>query len=289
MIKLFFLTGMLFCIPMIESAIGSETSDQCFSAMKALPGKTKEAELKQACIDAQVLDSCQSELGVKIFHIDRKSNPTTKDPKRILVFALIHGDELPSGSVSRSWIERLATIQPRNTWRVVPILNPDGVKKKTRFNANGVDINRNFPTNNWDKEAKAYWEKNTKKDIRRFPGKAPGTEKETKCAMAHIEDFKPNLILSLHIPYGVLDFDGPKIHPPNFPHIPWKSLGNYPGSLGRYMWVDRSKPTLTVELQSSGVVEKLEKFDKLQDISGDIVLETEKILKEKSKSAGKHK
>lgn len=260
-------------------------SDQCFETLKSLPGKTKEAELKKACAEVTVLEGCVSVNGTKIFHYDHPAKSKPEEAKRILVFSLIHGDEYDSGSVGRSWIERLTTIEPRNSWRVVPVLNPDGVKKGTRFNANGVDVNRNFPTKNWENEAIQYWEKklDKKKDPRRFPGNTAASEPETKCAMKHIDDYKPDLILSIHTPYGVLDFDGPKIPPPKFPHIPWKSLGNYPGSLGRYMWVDRSKPTLTIELQAEGVADQLDKFDKLQDISGDIVIKAEKLLKEKEK------
>lgn len=255
-------------------------SELCVQSLKNLPGKYKEEALKKSCETAAQLEKCVSEKGVPIFHVHQDARSTEKSPKKILVFSLIHGDEFPSGSVARSWMERLTLIEPRNTWRVVPVLNPDGLKNKTRYNANGVDVNRNFPTSDWDKEALSYWEKKTKKDKRRYPGAKPGTEKETLCAIAHIDDFKPDLILSIHTPYGVLDFDGPKIMPPKYPHIPWKSLGNYPGSLGRYMWVDRSKPTLTIELANTGVAEQLEKFDRLQDITGDIAIQSEKKLKE---------
>lgn len=257
--------------------------EQCFASLRELPGKHKPDQLRKACQSAAVIPACESSKGVKIFHVDKAAIATEKQPRKILVFSLIHGDEFPSGSVSRSWIERLVTIEPRNHWRVIPILNPDGLKNKTRYNANGVDVNRNFPTKDWEENAIKYWEKETKKDKRRFPGTKAGSEKETQCAMAQIDDFKPDLILSIHTPYGVLDFDGPKIRPPAFPGIPWKNLGNYPGSLGRYMWVDRSKPTLTIELHDKGVVEKLEKFDKLQDITGDIAIKAETILKGEKK------
>jgi hypothetical protein len=255
-------------------------SDFCVTSLQAIPGKVKLEELKIACSQAKMLESCVSEKGVRIFHYDKMAKPDVKDGKHILVFALIHGDEFPSGAVARSWMERLTFIEPRNSWRVVPILNPDGLKLKTRTNANGVDVNRNFPSSDWDEKALQYWEKQMKKDKRRYPGAKANTEKETRCAIAHIDDFKPDLILSIHTPYGVLDFDGPKIAPPNFPHIPWKNLGNYPGSLGRYMWVDRSKPTLTIELHGNKVAEKLEQFDRLQDITGDIAIKSEKILSE---------
>lgn len=261
--------------------------EECVAALAALPGKHKPEALKLACEKAEMIEPCVSEKGVRIFHYNKAAKTDEKLPKRILVFSLIHGDEYPSGSVARSWMERLTSIEPRNHWRVVPILNPDGLKNKTRVNANGVDVNRNFPSNDWDKNALSYWEKHTKKDKRRYPGAKSNSEKETRCAIAHIDDFNPDLILSIHTPYGVLDFDGPKIRPPAFPHIPWKNLGNYPGSLGRYMWVDRSKPTLTIELHGNGVVEQLEKFDKLQDITGDIAIKSEEILKANDASKAK--
>lgn len=253
-------------------------SDLCYHELMALPGKHKKGELKKACGAVEQIPACVSEKGDRIFHYNRNAKSEEKFPKKIIVFSLVHGDEFPSGSVARSWMERLTTIEPRNHWRVVPILNPDGLKLKTRTNANGVDVNRNFPTADWEEKALLYWEKKTKKDKRRFPGHKPNSEKETKCAIAHIEDFKPDLILSIHTPYGVLDFDGPKIPPPSFPGIPWRSLGNYPGSLGRYMWVDQQKPTLTIELHEKGVAEQLERFDRLQDITGDIAINSEKAM-----------
>jgi len=272
-----------------SSAVAEDTpslADLCFATLKALPGKSKVNELKAACEKVSQLPECVSEKKVPIYHYDVPAKASEKAPKKIMAFALIHGDEFAAGSVVRSWMERLTKVEPRNHWRVVPVLNPDGLKNKTRVNANGVDVNRNFPTADWEKDALAHWEKQLKKDKRRFPGNAPNTEKETKCAIAHIDDFNPDLILSIHTPYNVLDFDGPNIPPQKFASIPWKRLGNYAGSLGRYMWVDRSKPILTIELGSKNVVDKLEQFDRLQDISGDVAIQAEKIMKEKKKATG---
>jgi protein MpaA len=261
-----------------ESASNKELSDLCFKTLSKLPGKNDAKALRESCNTAKQLPECHSVKGVPVYHVNRDADPSEQKVRKILVFALIHGDEFPAGSVARSWMERLTSITPRNQWRVVPVLNPDGLKNKTRYNANGVDVNRNFPTNDWDANAKKYWISKTKSDRRRFPGHKSNSEPETQCAIAQIEDYRPDLILSIHTPYGVLDFDGPKIDPPKFAKLPWRGLGNYPGSLGRYMWVDRSRPTLTIELQPNGVVEKLQEFDRLQDISGDIAIKAEAIL-----------
>jgi hypothetical protein len=107
------------------------------------------------------------------------------------------------------------------------------------------------------------------------------SEPETKCALHHLEDFQPDFIVSVHTPLKVLDFDGPKVSPPpKFDYLPWKSLGNYPGSLGRYMWLERNTPVLTMELKEN-LPPNLAPFEQLQDIIGSLVkLETGKGAKE---------
>ena len=54
-------------------------------------------------------------------------------------------------------------------------LNPDGDARDHsydgRVNDHGVDLNRNFPTPNWGRDAKKYWEVRTRRDPRRWPGR----------------------------------------------------------------------------------------------------------------------
>lgn len=241
----------------------------CFEALKIFPGQVNKELLRRACDKVQVMEGCYSVKGEAIFHYDRAGNHRSQ--QKILVFSLIHGDETGAGTLGRLWMQRLEEIEPRNSWRVVPILNPDGVKLKTRTNANKVDLNRNFPTKDWHEKAQDYWVKHTKSNPRRFPGSQPASEPELNCAIKHVEDFKPDLVVSIHTPLKVLDFDGPKVTAPkNFDYLPWKSLGNYPGSLGRYLWHERQTPVLTTELR-----EDLPKTDKplieLQDVIGHLV------------------
>ena len=183
---------------------------------------------------------------------------------------MIHGDEPESGTLARDWLHRLSELEPRNQWRVVPILNPDGWEKNTRGNANGVDLNRNFPTQDWTKNAHLFWKKMAGSHPRRFPGHTAGSEPEVRCAMSLIEEFKPDLIVSIHTPYGLLDFDGPVTSLPRVNGLPARRLGNFPGSLGRFMWADRNIPVLTIELQAKLL--ELEQADKLQDSIGDLAV-----------------
>lgn len=172
---------------------------------------------------------------------------------RVLVVGGVHGDELSSTSLVLHWI-RAAMETPSNIhWRFVPLMNPDGMllASPKRTNARGVDLNRNFPTPNWDKEAPQYWSKRTKNDPRRYPGPKPLSEPESKWLFEEMERWKPDLIVSVHAPYGVLDFDGPTSPPQKLGRLYLDQVGIFPGSLGNYGGVHKKMPVVTIELPSA--------------------------------------
>ena len=172
---------------------------------------------------------------------------------RVLVVAAMHGDEFSAASVALHWL-KLAQDAPQDThWRFIPVLNPDGLLRQParRMNANGVDLNRNFPTPNWQRETKVYWEQRTRKDPRRWPGKAPLSEPESKFFFSEMQTFKPHVIVSVHAPYGVLDFDGPAMPPNRLGRLYLDQVGVFPGSLGNYGGVHHATPVVTVELPSA--------------------------------------
>ena len=188
-------------------------------------------------------------------------NSTNSAALRVLVIGAIHGDELSSASVALHWL-RLADLGVFDTpqavhWRFIPALNPDGLfnQPPRRVNANGVDLNRNFPTPNWERDANIYWEKRTQKDPRRYPGSKPLSEPETRFLHEEMQRFKPQLIVSIHAPYGVLDFDGPKlggfVPPSKLGRLYLDQVGIFPGSLGNYGGVHKGVPVVTVELPNS--------------------------------------
>src|SRR5262249_45268 len=106
-----------------------------------------------------------------------------KTPHRILMLGGIHGDELSAMSLVFQWMARLSQerFQPFH-WRVIPCANPDGALQRppTRVNAHGVDLNRNFPTDDWQAEAINYWKVKTHSDPRRYPGPTALSEPETR-------------------------------------------------------------------------------------------------------------
>ncbi len=248
----------------------------CIKSLKKMPNRISKANIKKVCAQVSLERSCYSKNKQPIFHYDKKG--ISSRGKKILALSLIHGDEHGSGTITSSWMNRLDGLKPRNTWRVLPVINPDGWDKSTRVNANGVDINRNFPSKDWEDLAYNWWRDKKKSDPRRYPGPKASSESETNCLLKHINNFKPDFIISIHTPLGLLDFDGPKVRAPSTLPLPWQKLGNFPGSLGRYMWKDHRVPVLTIELKGSRGIAKLEEFDRLQDISGTVAIRAGKLL-----------
>jgi hypothetical protein len=183
--------------------------------------------------------------------------PVPEAKLRVLVVGGIHGDELSSASVALRWLalaieSPMALAQPVH-WRFVPALNPDGLfaQPARRTNANGVDLNRNFATPNWAKEAPNYWHTRTRKDARRWPGPSALSEPESRFLSEQMQRFKPQLIVSIHAPYGVLDFDGPVVAPSKLGRLYLDQVGIFPGSLGNYAGVHKGIPVVTLELPNA--------------------------------------
>ena len=236
----------------------------CKNMARHLPGVSQ-----QLCLQANLADTgARSVKGVPLLKRDvitLGDDPASAAKIKVMVVGGIHGDELSSSALALNWI-KLATQAPGNAisntpasfaggihWRFIPMLNPDGLTAQPakRVNANGVDLNRNFPTPNWARDAKVYWEQKTKKDPRRWPGKEPLSEPESKFLHDEMASFKPNLIVSIHAPYGVLDFDGPTVPPSKLGRLYLDQVGIFPGSLGNYGGVHKGMPVVTIELPNA--------------------------------------
>ncbi len=224
---------------------------------------------------------------------------TTEESKhektRIMLVGGIHGDEFSGVSIAFKWLNKLAkaySAEPTPTlnhyhWRVIPILNPDGLLlpdgQSKRMNANGVDLNRNFPTEDWDEFAHQYWINKRGKDPRRYPGEAGGSEIETQWIVEQINEFNPHAVISIHAPYGIVDSDGPIEPPKKLGPLQLKILGTYPGSMGRYVGVQKNIPMLTVELKRAGTMPSQKNIDLIwTDIQNWI---DKKVLKNESVAA----
>jgi protein MpaA len=113
-------------------------------------------------------------------------------PRVVLVVGCIHGDEGAGLAVTR----RLARSSPRGfrLW-IVPNLNPDGRAARTRQNARGVDLNRNF---------RARWRAAGSRWDPEYPGPRPFSEPETRIARRLILRLRPDVTVWYHQPQAVV-------------------------------------------------------------------------------------
>lgn len=186
----------------------------------------------------------------------------TREPMgRVLLLGGIHGDEYSSVSVVFKWLN---TLNKHHSglfhWKVAPLVNPDGLlqKKSSRVNFNGVDLNRNFPVPEWSESAIKHWIEKTHSNPRRYPGRQALSEPETQWLVNEIKQFQPDILVSVHAPHGIVDYDGPEQAPNKLGRLYLNLLGTYPGSLGRYAGVDLNIPVITIELPYAGIMPKPE-------------------------------
>lgn len=167
--------------------------------------------------------------------------------KNVLIIGVVHGDEPQGKFLIDDYLSLVSekSFKPENNLYFIPCLNPDGLKLKTRQNSNGVDINRNFATKNWVL---------SDNDDEFFGGNAPASEIETKFVQEILNDIKFDLILTLHAPFRVVNYDGDakKIAEKISEIIgyPVQSDIGYPtpGSFGTYSGIERKIPTITLEV-----------------------------------------
>jgi protein MpaA len=162
-------------------------------------------------------------------------------PNTTLLIGSIHGDER-AGSLLLNrfygYLKENRYLLCDNTVIIVPIVNPDGFARKTRYNADKIDLNRNFPADNRMNDANN--------------GYFALSEPESWSLYKIINTFKPKKILTFHESLGCIDYDGPaeaiagrlaaKCK------LPVRKLGAKPGSLGSYAGQTLNIPIITIEL-----------------------------------------
>ncbi|HET6455901.1 MAG TPA: M14 family zinc carboxypeptidase [Armatimonadota bacterium] len=171
-------------------------------------------------------------------------------PKTVLVMAGVHGDETSGVGVVRSLVSDVSGLSDLSDRIVImPLVNPDGYEAGTRQNANGIDINRNFPT-------KDFGARPRKK--RFFGGKVAASEPETQAIMGVVKEYKPRLIISLHASLACVNYNGACVRMARrisrATGLPAKGDIGYPcpGSMGTYYGGEGRVPMITLELPKDG-------------------------------------
>lgn len=163
-------------------------------------------------------------------------------PDVVMLMAGIHGTEAAGIPVldrlGKELMSRPELLAGR-TVVLLPEVNPDGVKANKRHNANGVDLNRNFPADNFDGTDRH--------------GNEPLSQPESRMVLEQIQRYKPSRIVSFHQPLACVDYDGEGAQAiaeamGEHTDLPVKRLGGRPGSLGSYFGLDKAIPCITFEL-----------------------------------------
>lgn len=161
----------------------------------------------------------------------------------VLILGGIHGSEPASADLVDHLARHLELHPEARAGRQVVLIaraNPDGLAAGTRWNARGVDLNRNFATGNFRASARS--------------GAVALSEPETRALVVAIARYRPSCIVSVHCPLNCIDADGgdasyalarkmARVSP-----LPLGDLPALPGSLGSYGGNELGLKMITYEL-----------------------------------------
>lgn len=170
----------------------------------------------------------------------------------VLIIGTMHGDE-PAGrhigyGLIRAVEGKLLTIKGVNLW-VVPAMNPDGFAHRTRQNARGVDLNRNFPYE-WVPLPEPT-----------YSGPRPSSETETQVMETLLRHRSPRFVVSIHQPLDSVDSDVKDTHLAarlsSYLHLPMSNLncgGRCHGTMTGWYNHHFAGAAITVEFSGRAVV-----------------------------------
>lgn len=123
----------------------------------------------------------------------------------VLYVGALHGDEYNSKRILEEWMWELegnpGRIPAGTKVTVIPVLNPDGIAKRTRYNAANVDLNRNFPANNWKSDIVIQGGST----LVGGGGPTPLSEPESQAIASYIQSRRPSLVLTYHSQGGIVE------------------------------------------------------------------------------------
>ena len=132
-------------------------------------------------------------LAVQTIGVSKQGRPIvaerfgTPDGRRVLVIGVIHGNE-DAGVAIIEELRTQAVPEGVDLW-LVESMNPDGQFAQVRQNANGVDLNRNFPHD---------WGPIGDLGDSQYAGPSAASEPETQTMVSFIEALRPDIAIWYH-------------------------------------------------------------------------------------------
>jgi hypothetical protein len=130
----------------------------------------------------------------QIVHSNFDLTTLATEPACTLLIGGMHGDEIATVLLLEDFVEDLLSTVAEPV-AVLPLCNPDGYERCSRYNARGVDLNRNCGFN-WSADSVEP------------SGPRPWSEPETRALRDFICAVQPAKVVSLHWALAEIDADG---------------------------------------------------------------------------------
>ncbi|MDP3962916.1 MAG: M14 family zinc carboxypeptidase [bacterium] len=170
-----------------------------FIFMLALPMRvTVESQQLAILPSAQPIPEKEYTIKKIVFGYSKKGRPIEgyeigSGDRVLFLHGAIHGKEMGSAMLLRELVLEIAAnphiLTPSKKLVIIPIVNPDGYYDRTdKLNANGVNLNLNFPTADWQ----TYGPEGT------FAGTEPFSETESRVLRDVVAQYKPDTMIAYH-------------------------------------------------------------------------------------------
>ncbi len=172
----------------------------------------------------------------------------TDAPVQIVVIGQMHGSE-PGGMSVVHDLSASAIPAGVGVW-LIRTINPDGSRRRSRSNAHGVDLNRNFP-HGWQRAGwgSPFW-----------AGARAASEPETRGVVRFLSAVRPTAVLSFHEAFDVVDISHRRSRPAG------RQLARYMGERAAIVrcdgachgtmtqWIDHALHAIAITVELDGHV-----------------------------------
>ena len=197
-----------FSVDVSKFKFDSTTMDTVYSLFDELMENNSDYITKTDCAELLGLSYPDYAIGYNTYmytlsnNVEMYGNQSNIIKKKLLIVAGNHGNERASIYNTYLFAKRLCEADNANYYKlrstfdiyIVPCLNGYGIINNTRANGNEVNINRNFPTSDWQlagEDTKSQYANN-------YTGPSAGSEFETQIVIGLVDKYCPTILIDHH-------------------------------------------------------------------------------------------